>query len=223
MTLLVSYTYSKAIDTASSTNNSTTGTQKFPQDIHNLDADKALSDFDRRHQFTASFNYTLPFGKGRAFLNSGGIADTLFGGWQLNGIVTYLSGRPFTPQYSSADISQQRPDLVGDPYANVPAGLAFNPAAFARPVASPSDPTLFGNAGRNILTGPSFSNTDLSLMKNFKLMEKTRLQFRWEVFNVFNHPNFQVPVYQLDDADVGTYSQTANENREMQFALKIIF
>ena len=223
LTLLVSYTFSKAIDTASSTNNSTTGTQKFSQDVRNLFADRALSDFDRRHQFTASFNYALPFGKGRTFLNSGGITDTLFGGWQLNGIITYLSGRPFTPQYSAADVAQQRPDLVGDPYANIPNGLAFNPAAFVRPVATPSDPTLFGNAGRNILTGPSFGNTDLSLMKNFALREKLKLQFRWEVFNVFNHPNFQVPVFQLDDANVGTYSQTANENREMQFALKIIF
>ena len=223
LTLLVSYTFSRAIDTASSTNNSTTGTQKFPQNIYNLAAERGLSDFHRKHQFTASFNYALPFGKGRAFLNSGGLTDALFGGWQFNGIVTYLSGRPFTPQFSSADIAQQRPDLIGDPYANIPAGLAFNPAAFARPVATPSDPTLFGNAGRNILIGPAFSNTDLSLMKNFSLWERSKLQFRWEVFNVFNHPNFQVPVFQLDSANVGTYSQTANENREMQFALKFIF
>ena len=223
LTLLVSYTFSRAIDTASSTNNSTTGTQKFPQDIYNLAAERGLSDFHRKHQFTASFNYALPFGKGRAFLNSGGLTNALLGGWQLNGIVTYLSGRPFTPQFSSADIAQQRPDLIGDPYANIPDGLAFNPAAFTRPVATPSDPTLFGNAGRNILIGPAFSNTDLSLMKNFSLWERSKLQFRWEVFNVFNHPNFQVPVFQLDNANVGTYSQTANENREMQFALKFIF
>ncbi len=224
LTLLVSYTFSKAIDTASSTNNSTTGTQKFPQDVRNLAAEKGLSDFDRRHQFTASFNYSLPFGKKGAFLtNAGGITDFLVSGWQLNGIVSVLSGRPFTPQYSSADVAQQRPDIVGDPYANIPAGLAFNPAAFARPVTTPTEPNLFGNAGRNILTGPYFNSTDLSLMKNFRVTEKAKVQFRWEVFNVFNNTNFQVPVFQLDNANVGTYTQTANENREMQFALKFIF
>lgn len=224
LTLLVSYTFSKAIDTASSTNNSTTGTQKFPQDVRNLDLEKGLSDFDRRHQFTGSFNYELPFGKGRKFLSDvNSLTNALLGGWQLNGIVSILSGRPFTPQFSSADVAQQRPDIVGDPYANIPAGLAFNPAAFARPVVTPTDPTFFGNAGRNILTGPYFNSTDLSLMKNFRITEKAKIQFRWEVFNVFNNTNFQVPVFQLDNANVGTYSQTANENREMQFALKILF
>ena len=64
---------------------------------------------------------------------------------------------------------------------------------------------------------------DMSLLKNFRVGEKAKIQFRWEVFNAFNRTNFQVPVFQLDDANVGTYSQTANENREMQFALKIIF
>ena len=224
LTLLVSYTFSKSIDTASSTNNSTTGTQKFPQDVRNFVSEKALSDFDRRHQFTGSFNYELPVGKGRKFLSdANGLTNALLGGWQINGIVSILSGRPFTPQYSSADIAQQRPDIIGDPYANVPAGLAFNPAAFVRPVATPSDPTLFGNAGRNILTGPWFNSTDVSLMKNFRVTERAKIQFRWEVFNVFNNTNFQVPVFQLDNANIGTYTQTANENREMQFALKFIF
>lgn len=68
LTLLASYTFSKAIDTASSTNNSTTGTQKFPQDIRNLRSERGLSDFHRQHQFSGSFNYEMPFGKGRRFL-----------------------------------------------------------------------------------------------------------------------------------------------------------
>lgn len=224
LTLLVSYTFSKAIDTASSTNNSTTGTQKFPQDVRNLNAERGLSDFDRRHQFTASYNYLLPFGKGRKYLSdTNNVSEFFLGGWQLNGIYTYLSGRPFTPQYSAATATNQRPDIVGDPYSNIPTGLAFNPAAFTRPLASPSDPNLFGNAGRNILTGPDFNSMDMSLMKNFRVSERVKIQLRWEVFNVFNRTNFQVPVFQLDDANVGTFSQTANENREMQFALKIIF
>ena len=207
LTALVSYTFSRAYDNASSTNNSTTGTQKFPQDIYDIGAEWSLSDFHRQHQFTGSFNYELPFGSG----------------WQVNGIVTLLSGRPFTPQYSAADISQQRPDLVGDPNANLPAGLAFNPAAFARPVATAQKPNLYGNAGRNLLIGPAFRNVDLSMSKSFRLSSGMRVQARAEVFNVFSTANFQVPVFLLDRSDVATYTSTANEAREWQFAIKLLF
>ncbi len=224
LTLLASYTFSRSIDTASSTNNSTTGTQKFPQDIRNLSLERGLSDFHRKHQFSASFNYELPFGKGGTFFSEAdGITDFFIGGWQLNGIVTLLSGRPFTPQYSSAEVAQQRPDIIGDPLSDIPTGLAFNPNAFRRPVPSLSDPDLFGNAGRNILIGPAFNSVDLSLLKNFRVTERVRVQFRAEAFNIFNTVNFQVPVFQLDRSDVGQFTQTANEARELQFALKLIF
>ncbi|HEY2931688.1 MAG TPA: hypothetical protein VGK99_08055 [Acidobacteriota bacterium] len=144
-------------------------------------------------------------------------------GWKANGIITLLSGRPFTPQYNAADVAQQRPDLAGDPAKGVPPGLFFNPGAFARPVASVRDPDLFGNAGRNILIGPSFKSVDLSLHKNFRITEGLQLQFRAEAFNAFNHPNFQVPVFLLDRSNVGQVTQTANEGREFQFALKFLF
>jgi hypothetical protein len=224
LTALMSYTFSRAYDNASSTNNSTTGTQKFPQDIYNFDAEWSLSDFHREHQFTGSINYELPFGKGRRFLaRANGAASALLGGWQVNSIVTLLSGRPFTPQYSAADVSQQRPDLVGDPEANIPAGLAFNPAAFARPVASAQELNLYGNAGRNMLIGPAFRNVDLSFTKAFRATSGVRLQVRIEAFNVFNTANFQVPVFLLDRSDVATYTSTANEGREWQLALKLLF
>lgn len=225
LTLLASYTFSKSIDTGSSTNQSTTGSQQFPQDIRNiLQTERGLSDFDRRHQFSGSVNYELPIGRGRAFFpDADGFVNTLIGGWQLNTIVSILSGRPFTPQYSAADVASQRPDIIGDPYANIPAGLQFNPAAFRRPTATGGEVDLFGNAGRNILTGPNFRSVDLSLIKNFRLAEKTRLQFRAEAFNVFNTPNFQLPVFQLDAANVGQFYQTSTEAREFQFALKLLF
>jgi hypothetical protein len=207
LTALVSYTLSRSYDNASSTNNSTTGTQKFPQDVRDLDAEWSLSDFHRAHQFTGSLNYELPFGRG----------------WQVNTIVTLLSGRPFTPQYSAADVSQQRPDLVGDPDASIPAGLAFNPAAFARPVATAQEPNLFGNAGRNSLIGPAFKNVDLSFSKTFRTGRDVRLQARIEAFNVFNITNFQVPVFLLDRSDVATYTATSNEGREWQLAVKLLF
>ena len=134
-----------------------------------------------------------------------------------------LSGRPFTPVFSTVDTAGGRPDLVGDPMADVPEGLYFNPAAFARPVATPEDPTLFGNAGRNIVIGPSYHNFDVSLFKNFRFREKMRLQLRWELFNVLNHPNFQVPQYLLGTSDTARIRSTANEGREMQFAARFTF
>jgi hypothetical protein len=225
LTLLASYTFSRAIDDASSTNNSTSGTQKFPQNPRNIRDDKGLSDFHRKHQFSTSFNYELPIGKGRAFLSdASGLTDTLLGGWQVNGIVTLLSGRPFTPQFNSnaSNSGNQRPDIVGDPFANVPAGLYFNPAAFQAPVATATDLNLFGNLGRNTLIGPGYQDIDMSLMKNFRLTERAKLQFRAEVFNLFNHTNYHVPEYRLDLPNVGRYTE-AEEGREFQFALKLLF
>ncbi len=224
LTLLASYTFGKALDQNSNTNNSTTASQRGPQDIRDFRNEWALADFHRTHQFSASFNYDLPFGKGRRFLSgSSGIAEILLGGWQLNGIATALSGRPFTPAYNAPDTSGGRPDLVGDPMANVPEGLYFNPAAFRRPVVTPSDPTAFGNAGRNIVTGPGFQSVDLSLFKNIRLAERTKLQLRWEAFNVFNRPNFLVPQHILDASDAAQFRLTANEGREMQFAVRLTF
>lgn len=226
LTLLLSYTFSRSIDSGSSTNNSTTGSQDFPQDIRNiLETQRGLSDFHRKHQFAGSFNYELPFGKGRGFFSdANGLVDALIGGIQFNGTISLLSGRPFTPQYNAADVGAQRPDISGDPYANIPEGLQFNPAAFARPAATGGEVDLFGNAGRNILIGPSFKSVDLSLLKNFRLRENTRLQFRVETFNVFNTPNYQIPGFLLDNtATVGRFTQTATEGREFQFALKLLF
>lgn len=224
LTFLASYTFGKAMDQNSNTNNSTTGSQRNPQDIRDFRKEWALADYHRTHQFSASFNYDLPFGRGKQFFGSAkGISQAIFGGWQLNGIVTLLSGRPFTPVYSTVDTASGRPDLVGDPMANVPAGLYFNPAAFAHPSANINDPTLFGSSGRNIVIGPNFKSVDLSLFKNIRLRENTKLQLRWEAFNVFNHPNFQIPQFLLESSDTGQLRQTSNEGREMQFAVKIIF
>lgn len=225
LTLLVSYTFSKSIDTGSATNQSTTGSQQFPQDIRDINrTERGLSDFHRKHQFSASFNYELPFGRGRAFFGgANSLTRAILGDWQLNGIVSLLSGRPFTPQYSAADVGSQRPDLIGDPYENIPDGLLFNPAAFRRPTATNGEVDLFGNAGRNILIGPAFRSVDMSLLKNVRLAEKTKLQFRVEAFNVFNTPNYQVPVFFLDASNVGRVTQTATEGREFQFAVKLLF
>jgi hypothetical protein len=71
--------------------------------------------------------------------------------------------------------------------------------------------------------GPDFKNVDMSLFKNIKLTEKSRLQLRWEVFNVFNRANFQIPQHLLETEDTGEFRLTSNEAREMQFAIRFIF
>jgi len=229
LTLLASYSLSCMLDTGSiSTGNlgnvSTSGSQKSPQNIHEMQAERGLSDLHRTHQFTAAFVWDLPFGPGRRFLAAGaGMPDALLRDWQITGIATLLSGRPFTPQYSTGDFAAQRPDLVSDPYKGVPAGLWFNPNAFARPVATPAHPSLDGNAGRNILLGPAFKNLDLALIRTFQWGEQTAIQIRAEAFNVMNHPNYQLPVFLLDRSDAGRVTATANQAREWQFAIRIIF
>ena len=80
-----------------------------------------------------------------------------------------------------------------------------------------------GNGGRNILIGPGFTSFDMSVLKNFRLSETMKLQFRAEAFNIFNTSNFQVPVFQLDASNVGRVTQTATEAREFQFAVKFLF
>ncbi len=229
LTLLAAYTLSRTTDTGSIstgnlTNVSTSGAQKAPQNIYNMAAERGLSDFHRAHQLSAAFAWDLPFGAGgRWFSHDASRVRPLASNWQLSGILTVLSGRPFTPQYAAGDFATERPDLVGDPNSGIPPGLRFNPAAFAKPVATAADPTLYGNAGRNILIGPGFQNLDLALMRTFAVARRAKLQLRAEVFNVLNHVNYQVPVFLLDRSDVGRLTATATRMREWQFAVRVLF
>lgn len=229
LTLLAAYTLSRATDTGSiSTGNlsnvSTSGGQKTAQNIYDMAAEQGPSDFNRTHQFTAAFAWDVPLGEGRRFLSGGAPAVRgLVSGWQVSGIATLLSGRPFTPQYAAADFAAQRPDQLGDASANVPAGLAFNPAAYARPIATASNPGAYGNAGRNSLAGPRYTNLDLALSRTLRLSRRVGLQLRAEAFNLLNHANYQLPVFLLDRTDVGRYTATANDAREWQLAVRLAF
>ena len=165
---------------------------------------------------------------------------TVLGDWQVNGITTFMSGTPFTV-YDSTGVSAQggapeisgfpsdRPNLVGDPtqgtcpngaHAGTP-NCWFNPSAFQQ-----LDPTTqigqFGNAGRNIVTGPGVQQWDFSALKNFRFTETKNLQFRAELFNIFNHANFGVPVNDMNSPNTGQI-QTSQPGRLVQFALKFLF
>jgi hypothetical protein len=210
--MLASYTFSKSIDNASDYGSGDASERVL--DSRNLALQRGLSSFDVPHRLTSALIYDVPFRSGS------GLARTLAGGWQVNGIMTLQSGQPFTPHTTTFDPyrneSFNRPDVAGDPNANVPSGLAFNPAAFRLPA-----PGTFGNAGRNIIRGDGFHTVDLSLFKNFAISETWRLQFRAEAVNSFNHVNYQGPIVNLN-ATPGAFIAAAPP-RIIQFGLKLSF
>jgi hypothetical protein len=230
LSFLSSYSWSKSIDDGAgiSTGSDSSGVQ---QDARNLRAERALSDFDVAHRWVLSYVYDLPFGKGKRIAPSnqgaGKVANFLAGGWQMTGILTVQTGRPFTVtlgrDQSLTGGNADRPNLVGDPKVSDPGpDLWFNPAAFAVPAAG-----TFGSAGRNILRGDGLHSFDLGVSRFFRVTERQSFQFRAEVFNLANHPNFFFPVQSLANSAVGTITRAANAGagaqRQIQFALKYIF
>ena len=226
---LASYTWSKSIDDASNFFTSA-GDPNFPQNSYNVRAERARSNFDVRHRLSVSYSYLFPFGKGRAHLSDSGWVTTLVSGWETFGIVTLQSGRPFTvallPEIDNSGTGRSilgfgandRPNLVGNPELSDPTtGRWFNTAAFSFPV-----PGTFGNAGRNVLDGPGYQNVNASLVKNTGLTERFLLQFRAEFFNLFNHPNFNLPDNFLGSPTFGVIS-SARDPRHVQFGVKLLF
>jgi hypothetical protein len=229
-----SYTLSKSLDDVSSLNETGSGPQgasgetDLAQNPFDLRAEHGPSIFDARHRWVMSASWELPF-----FKNSGGAAQAVFGGWQLNGIANFSSGGPFTV-YDSVDYSQSgsapeiqgfpsnRPNVVSDPN-NGPKTVErwFNIGAFQRldPLSSGGQ---YGNAGRNIVRGPGFRGLDLSLLKTFSIREGQSLQFRVECFNFPNHANFFNPENDSASPNFGRILQ-AGPPRLVQFGLKYIF
>jgi len=229
LSMLSSYTWSKSLDNASSFFASA-GDPNFPQDSLNTAAERGRSNFDVRHRLSVSYGYDLPFGKGRTFVADRGVLSAILGGWQTFGIVTLQSGRPFTvallPEIDNSNTGRStlgfgandRPNVIGNAkLSHRSPDQWFNTSAFAFPAFG-----SFGNAGRNILDGPGFQNVNLSLMKTTSLKEGVDLQFRAEAFNVFNHPNFDLPDNFLGSPTFGRIL-SAQSPRHIQFGLKLLF
>jgi hypothetical protein len=220
LTLATNYAWSKSMDDASDPG-PTAYEQNLPQDVRNLGAEKGLSSYDHRHRFVSSFVYEIPTPKAVS-----GRMRSALQGWQLGSIVTAQSGAPFTVVngVDRANIGAgpaQRPDLVRNP--NLPRGERdpqqwFDTSAFVQPT-----PFTFGNAGRNVVVGPGLGNLDLSLQRNFRLREGQRIEFRWEVFNVFNTPHFDIPGRIAFSPNFGRIFNTAESSRQMQFGMKVVF
>jgi hypothetical protein len=243
LSFLSSYAWSKSIDDGSgiSTGSDSSGNA---QNVRNLRAERAVSDFDVTHRWVLSYVWDLPFGKGMKFTTDNPALNFLVSGWQMTGILTLQTGRPFTVvtgvDQSATGQNADRPNIIGDwRVANPGPNRWFNPCTrlangTLRNCASGDTPAwqqnaagTFGNAGRNILRGDGLKNFDLGIGRFFSLTERQRLQFRAEVFNLSNHPNFFFPTASLQSGVFGTISRAANNGtgaqRQIQLAVKYIF
>ncbi|PYQ97361.1 MAG: hypothetical protein DMF96_14985, partial [Acidobacteria bacterium] len=227
----LSYTLSKAMDNADGQLGTDTVTSSvYPPNPYDLDAEWTVASFDARHVFSANATWELPAFRSHAVL----------GGWQLNGIVSLHTGYPFSPSIQTPNWSrsgntstnaEDRPSvkpgtdprgiITGDP------NQWFDVSAF---VLQPQG--TIGNTPRNFLRGPGFVNTDVSLVKNQTLAGNARLQFRLEVFNVFNRANFAAPTRsvfagatqnEVPLATAGQILRTVNSSRQVQLGVKVLF
>ena len=220
---LASYTWSKSINNVSGIG---TGADDLAQDSYNLAAQRAVSNFDVPHKFVFSSTWALPFGRNQRFLKDPSpVVSALLSDWQINGILAYQSGQPFTVTVGAFDagtgISNRRPNQISDPHENVPAGFAFNPMAFVAPPAG-----QFGSVGRNTLRADNYFNTDFAALRNFRftpLGEAGAIEFRAEFFNLFNNPSFTLPVSSLSNAAFGRYVSNSTAPRVIQFVAKVKF
>ncbi len=170
------------------------------------------------------FLVNLPFGKGMRWMDQGGIVNQILGGWTVSGIATlYQSGAPFTISYSgdpaNVGIYGVRAKRIGSGHVNNPSEQQwFNTADFA-----PPDSGTFGDTGTGILLGPSSKYFDFAVYKSFAIREATKLQFRTEMFNAFNHPNLGSPYTTLNGFAFGELGPKNQNPRVIQFALRFTF
>ncbi len=184
---------------------------------------------------TISPIYMLPFGKGQKFLNHGGWANEVVGGWQLSGIFTARSGFPFTPVLSGTNLLNN-PELQVDLPNRTCNGAISNPTAFnwfdktcfSMPVepTTPGAQLVEGNSSAFILRGPAAFTFDTGLSKTFAIRESYGLEFRFEMFNALNHPNLGLPnaaIAPNGNSSVANITTTVTLPRILQFSMKFHF
>ena len=231
----VNYTWGKAIDLNSAYFSPSAGNEPglLPSPYYRRELNRGVASNSLAHQFNGFYSYVLPFGNGQRFGSGAtGVVDKLIGGWQWQGSVRIAGGFPFTPlagsnptgtgDNSNSDVVSWNPDFKGKVILGKP-DQWFDPRAFVLPLQG-----TFGNVGRGPLRGPGLFMVDSSLLKRIRVSEGLNLQFRAEVFNVLNHPNFSYPnevVFQGADYSPsgGVITNTATTSRQIQFALKLLF
>jgi hypothetical protein len=226
--IIGSYTLSKSIDNVG---------QGFPgesfsggglQNYYNFQGERAVANINTPQTLTISYVYELPFGPGKRFLAFRGVPGKLVGGWQINGITLLQYGAVLQVSGgnpSALNAGTQRPNWNGrNPTLSGPItgrlGQYFDTSAF-----SLNSPFTFGSAPRLMpdLYGPGTKNFDISLFKNTKIRERYQLQFRAEAFNAFNRVQFANPATNITQNTFGRITAQANNPRDIQLALKLLF
>jgi hypothetical protein len=226
MLLRVNYAFARNIDDGSVTVTQG-GDNDLPQDPDSRKAERGLSNYDVRHYFVAFWNWDLPA--------IPAVPKWLGAGWQWNTIATMSAGNPFSVVVGfdqararfQAGTSPQRPDLVAGRSTNPILGgpdRYYDTGAFTLPA-----PGFFGNLGRNTLIGPGLAMVDMSVNKRFRITERVSAQFRTEMFNSLNHPNFAIPsartVFTSSGpvGSAGRITSTLTSARQLQLGLKLVF
>ena len=259
LTLLNSFTYSHALDNAGASLESNTPS---PQDIRNLRADYGHSEYNQPLVNTTSLVYDLPFGQGRHFMNTGGFLNAVLGQWQISAINQAESGFQFNIGYTPSTASQvsgiassfrganlYRPNrIAGAPlttfnkklstgtslqYLNL--STAANPTGNALTLPTNNSTNPFGNLARNAGRSPAINFTNIAFNKRFATpVERVNVEFRGELYNIFNHANFATPGGTLTQGAAiatspGAFVQTGGaitatlDPRIVQFGLKVLF
>jgi len=218
--LTTAYTYGKSIDLSGADNG---GLWVYI----NPERSRARADGDRRHVFVQSYVYELPFGKGKQWATSGPAAQ-IFGGWQINGLFTLMTGEPFNLSVNGGIINApgnaNTPNISGEfkTIKNVgPGTFWFDTSIFSNPATG-----TFGNLGRNSVTGPAFAHLDASIFRTFKVTERFQAQFRVETINTTNTPHFNNPNGDITSPNFGRVTGVngaPNGPREIQLGLKVTF
>jgi hypothetical protein len=236
LSMRLAYTYSRSLDNTPEELESNSGAAPNGR---NYAAWYGPSDFDTPHRVALSYVYDLPFGNGRRFVNSGVLAK-IIGGFQTSGVYTYYSGHPFTVNEggtlaAALDPFGQAtavPNVVGNPLiVGDPNCWFFVSANKACTALEPSLADAYqvtatgvvGNSGRNTLRGPHTNVFDFSLVRDFPIKESLKLQFRWEVFNLFNAVLFGQPNNNVTSGAAGQITTLSGDPRVMQFALRLSF
>ncbi len=248
-TMQANYSYGKALGDFDGDDNTLINDVR-PSSVRNPRYSR--QEFMPRQQFNANWVYELPLGPGKPWLQGGGVTGKITGGWQLSGLLNWRSGRPLSilsgvgtfhrTGVSAENTVNLTEDVTADRIRDLSGKRSIGPGVFwldpcmssflggactdpnaPRGLFALPQPGSLGQLGQSILFGPSRFTVDMSLMKRARLRESRDLEFRWEVFNVLNKANFNVPTVNITSSNFGQITRTVSAPRLMQFALKINF